>query len=181
MAHAWSWAVAVRAQATRIVEGCGTFQEVPDAMMMIGAIRNVRRAADMALNHLRTDPARTQLQEALDDFDAALPGVNNARNVIEHFDEYSRGIGRLQQPAVSVYQRAANEQYAQDYRIQIEHVDNDPNHPQIRIGPYVIDLADAGVAASRLVHEIWAANMTDEGKPVSRQDVASFLQLPFRP
>lgn len=178
MSHAWSWAVAVRAQAARIVDGCGTFQEVPDAMMMIGAVRNVRRAAAMALQHLSTDVARVQLQEALDDFDAALPGISAARNVIEHFDEYSVGVGHLQQPEVSSRLRSPDEQLAQQYRIYIDHADKDPQHPLIRIGPFVIDLAEAGPAASRLVHEIWAANMTDEGKPVSRQVIGAFLEPP---
>jgi hypothetical protein len=72
-------------------------------------------------------------------------------------------------------QRVADEQLAQQYRIDFEHVD-DPKRPRIRIGPHTIDLTEAGRAASLLVYEVWAATMTDQGKPVSRQAIAAFLQ-----
>ncbi len=176
LAHAWQWAVAVRAQVARVVEGSGSLQQIPDAFLLIIAVRNVRRAADMALRHLTNTAAKDQLREALNDFEAALPGVVNARDVLEHFDDYSLGVGNLQQPTTRKQQRAADEELAQQYRIEFEHIDNDRQRPRIRIGPHLLDLDAAGRAASLLVYEVWAAVMTDEGRPVSRQAIAAFLR-----
>jgi hypothetical protein len=176
LAHARHWAVAVRAQAARVVEGSGSLQQIPDAFLLIIAVRNVRRAADMALGQLTSTAAKEQLREALDDFAARLPEVVAARDVLEHFDDYSLDVGNLQQPTIRKRrQRAADEDLAQQYRVEFEHVDNDPQRPRIRIGPYTLELAEAGHAASMVVYEIWAAVMTEEGKPVSRQAIAALL------
>ncbi|MPZ88958.1 MAG: hypothetical protein GEU81_12970 [Nitriliruptorales bacterium] len=128
------------------------------------------------MTHLTTVAAREQLSEALEDFDAALPGVSRARDVLEHFDAYTRGVGDLQQPNVGRRGRAPDERLARQYRIDFDHIDDDVGWPRLHIGPYPIDLTEAGRAASRLVDEIWAAAKTDEGEPVSRQALAAFLE-----
>jgi hypothetical protein len=116
-----------------VVEGCGTHNEAPDAFLLVMCARDVRRAAEMARKHVATDAARGQLGEALDDFDRALPGVENARDVLEHFDEYTRGAGDLQQPGER-RPRTPGEELALCYQIGFEHIDNDPARPNWSLG-----------------------------------------------
>jgi hypothetical protein len=73
MAHAWQWALAVRAQAGRVSDGGRSLQQIPDAYLLVISLRNVRRAADMAWAHLTDTAAKGQLREALGDFDDAVP------------------------------------------------------------------------------------------------------------
>ncbi|MEQ7129471.1 hypothetical protein ABN034_33780 [Actinopolymorpha sp. B11F2] len=151
-------------QSTRVVEGCGRHSEVPDAYLLVLALRNVRRAADMALRHLVTAKARDQLRAALDEFETRLPGAKEARDVIEHFDDYSGGVGDQQQPAIRQRDsRVPDEQLAQQYRIDFEHVVNDPARSLLHVGPHIVDLTAAGRAASQLVHEMWLAAKTEDG------------------
>jgi hypothetical protein len=62
--------------------------------------------------------------------------------VLEHFDEYTRGAGRLQQPTVKrARDRVADEALAQQFRITFDYIDREAKQPRIHIGPYSIDLA----------------------------------------
>jgi hypothetical protein len=131
---AWQWSIAVRAQAARVRDGAGV-GKIPDAYLLVLAVRNVRRAAKMAMIHFTTHAARDQLCRALADFDAELPGVEAIRNVLEHFDNYAHGTGDMQQ--------------------------DDPMQLCIRIRDHRIDLTKAPGASSRLVHQIRAAAITD--------------------
>ncbi len=38
---------------------------------------------------------RDYLQRAIKEFDAAVSGAKSARDILEHFDEYARGEGKL--------------------------------------------------------------------------------------
>jgi hypothetical protein len=176
MATAWQWANAARAQMRRVYAANGGPHQVTDSHMLLVAVRNVRRAASMAVEQLATVAAQEQLRAALDDFDAAVPGSGDARNVLEHFDEYSLGIGQLQQPGVKKQMRVPNEQLAQQYRVSFEYIDNDVERLCLHVGPVAIDINKAAHAASRLVYEIWAAVKTDEGDRVTRQAVDNLLQ-----
>jgi hypothetical protein len=70
-------------------------KKATDAARMVLALRNVLRAANWAAADLGPqvgDRAATVLRE----FDEAFPGVLNARDALEHFDEYAVGTGRMQ-------------------------------------------------------------------------------------
>ncbi|HEX4109716.1 MAG TPA: hypothetical protein VHX88_16375, partial [Solirubrobacteraceae bacterium] len=75
------------------------------ARQIFGHLRLLQRCAVMQakeLVRLGIDPAhRDQLQDEIDAFERAVPGAKNARDVLEHFDEYARGDGRLQRKAMS--------------------------------------------------------------------------------
>jgi hypothetical protein len=159
----------------RVYAANGGSLRVTDASILLVALRNVRRATDMAIEHIASSPAKGQLREALNDFDAELPGSRDARNVLEHFDEYSLGIGDLQQPNVKKKLRVPNEQLAQQYRISFEFIDGDTKRLRLIVGPIDVDLNKTARAASALVYEIWAAVNTDQGNSVSRQAVANLL------
>jgi hypothetical protein len=176
LAHAWHWAVAARAQLRRVVEQPGTDEQIPDAFLLIVAIRNVLRAADFAFRSFSTEQARAQLAEALGEFDVAVPGAKQTRDVLEHFDDYSQGRGDLQHTRRAT--RVADETRARSYAVDFGYADAPVSftRPTLTVGPHVIELTTAAEAVSRLVHEIWAAAKTDEGDPVSREAVRAFLQ-----
>ncbi|MBM0256325.1 hypothetical protein [Micromonospora sp. 4G55] len=136
--------------------------------MLIVALRNVRRAARMAHSHMRVPQAKEQLAEALVDFDLALPGITDARNVVEHFDEYSIGIGQLQRAQLRDEPSLTPGELADTFAVRFGWTDSDERRPQLRVGQHVIEIGRAGDAASLLVDEIWAALKTEEGTPTSR-------------
>jgi hypothetical protein len=43
---------------------------------------------------------RDQLRDEIERFEKAVPAAKNARDLLEHFDEYARGAGRLQRKAM---------------------------------------------------------------------------------
>jgi len=55
---------------------------------------------------------RDHLGQAIREFEAAVPGAKSARDILEHFDEYARGEGKLVKQAmrdlgIDVYEAAA--------------------------------------------------------------------------
>ncbi len=131
--------------------------------MLIVALRNVRRAARMAHSHMRIPQAKEQLAEALADFDLALPGITDARNVVEHFDEYSVGTGQLQRVQLQDDPSLTAGVLADSFAVRSGWDDSGEGRPQLRVGQHVIEIGRAGDAAILLVDEIWAALKTEEG------------------
>jgi hypothetical protein len=76
-----------------------------DAALLLLALRNVLRAADATARTLSTptDSGETP-DEWIAQFKAMLPGLVNARDVLEHFDDYAAGRGRLQKSGPEPYQ-----------------------------------------------------------------------------
>lgn len=159
---AWQWSIAVRSQAERIKAGGGV-TKLPDAYLLVVAVRNVRRAAEMASRHVRTDEARSRIAAAIGLFDNELPGVKEVRDVLEHFDEYSQGRGRLQQPKVKPAKRQPDESLASQYVINFESAMSDPTALTIRVGSHGFELAKSPRAAAALVHALRAAIAGEQG------------------
>lgn len=181
MGMAGLWADTARMQVARVLDPTPQpFATVADAYQAVFAIRRVRRAAGMALEYLTDTAAKAQLREALDDFDRELPHVTAMRDALEHFDEYTRGIGNHQQPDVKRAKRLADEALAEQYRAEIAYLDDDRERPMLCVGPPSVDLVGASTLASMLKYEIWAAIRTEEGKPVSREWLAEFHGIPAR-
>ena len=89
------WAFAALKSAERVLEAEKLdWASESDALLMLLALRNVVRAGEW-LAVERDDEVSTMLN-ALELFEAELPGLVTARDVIEHFDEYAVGKGRLQ-------------------------------------------------------------------------------------
>lgn len=87
------WFRATENQATRVLAEGATTQDT-DAALFALALRNLLRAVDLVI---ATVPASAEtLRRAKDRFDKAAPGVIDARDVIDHFDEYEIGSGNLQ-------------------------------------------------------------------------------------
>lgn len=99
--HAYLYAGAVKHQAWQLLQPDSAENEVPadladlrsaarqsHALMLMLALRNVLRAAEMAEKYADR-PERQNLRAAVARFKNRLPDLVRARGVLEHFDEYS--------------------------------------------------------------------------------------------
>lgn len=123
----------------------------------------LRRCAQMEadeLARLMIDEADcTLLQNEIAAFDEALPDLRNARDMLEHPDDYARGKGRLQEGAINSrgldLHEAAAAYWGGGY---------DSTADEIKEGPYRLSLGTAGEAARRLHDAVYRA-----AKGVDRQ------------
>ncbi|MFB6513087.1 hypothetical protein ACFCXF_14345 [Streptomyces virginiae] len=168
--EASTWARTVRLQLHRILNGGNGYTEILDAYQLVMALRMTLRGVEMTRRHLTTDSARDLLDEGLAAFTAAVPGGKDARDVIEHFDEYTQGTGRLQHPpGTKPKDRTPDDVRAEEFRIWFDwrHREEE-RRPVLVVGPYPIDLIDAAEAANRLECDAYEALLTDEGRPWPR-------------
>jgi hypothetical protein len=137
------------------------------ARQISGQLRLLRLCARMQADELESlgvsEVARDHLNQAIEDFDTAIPDAMAARNMLEHFDDYARGKGVLQKRAIreeglSVYEAAAL-YWGGGY---------DPNTEEITEGPIVIHVPTALAASEALHHAIYAV-----GKAVDAHEATS--------
>lgn len=126
------------------------------ARQIFGQLRALRRCAEMQAKELArlgvSDIDRARLDQAIEGFDVAVPDARHARDVLEHFDEYARGEGRLQRKTIGelgidVYEAAAM-YWGGGY---------DPATEQITEGPFVLNVPAAVDASGRLHLAIYLA------------------------
>lgn len=132
------------------------------ARQIFGQLRTLRRCAEMEakeLERLKINAAdRAALDLQIEAFDAAVPDAKPARDVLEHFDEYACGEGRLQHKAINdlgldIFEAAAMF-WGGGY---------DPTTEEITEGPFVITIPQALEAAEYLYQSIYtAAKAVDE-------------------
>jgi hypothetical protein len=109
-----------------------------DATLFTIALRNVIRAAELCRAH-----APDVVDAALATFREQVPDVDKIRNIVEHFDAYERGEGRLQdQGAVEEIFRWYDFD-GKTYRLNIS-------------GKYMLDVRAAKDAAGRLCGDVMA-------------------------
>jgi hypothetical protein len=97
--HAYIWAEAADAIANRILAN----QEVTsvatgDAALLIIAVRNVLRAAELA-QKVSTGAEEARIAAAIAKFRQELPDAEDMRDILDHFDRYEIGQGYLQRDA----------------------------------------------------------------------------------
>jgi hypothetical protein len=126
------------------------------ARQVFGQLRLLQRCAAMMakeLARLGVDQIpRDELGDEIDVFEAAVPGAKNARDILEHFDDYARGDGRLQRKAmdelgIDVFETAAMF-WGGGYNALTE---------EITEGPFVVAVPRAVEAARRLHAAIYRA------------------------
>ncbi|MEU8164996.1 hypothetical protein AB0B97_00655 [Micromonospora sp. NPDC049004] len=165
LSQAWLWTKAVMVPAERLLHGPSA--GLPDALLLLVALRNVHRAATMALRHMRNPDAKEHLTDAVAQFDAALPGLVQARDVVEHFDEYVLGDGnmqrRLKREAASNGDDLSEAELAERYAPRLR---GTGRHPLISIGPHTIDVTRAPNAASWLLARIYSAADLEQRQPL---------------
>lgn len=177
------WAIAVAAQARRIQHPEHTQERVPDAYIQVMALHSLLRAAEMAKQTIPSRIATNEIKHAIADFlDAVVVSgttdttkrdyaLIQARNVLEHFDNYYRGTGDQQKKAPVGKNK---EELAQDYRIDLE---LPADRPRLRVGPlrpsaalFTIDLVtSAPTAARQLVARIHATITQHESQTAGQQ------------
>lgn len=87
-----AWVEGLHLQRTRVLASAsGSWARQLDAHFFAVVLQNLLRAVGMGSQY-RPEAVR----RAMDRFDEAVPHVKDVRNVLEHFDEYRRGTGRLQ-------------------------------------------------------------------------------------
>jgi hypothetical protein len=98
-----------------------------DAALMVLSLRNVLRAARWAAQELRPTVGE-EVDRILVQFGKYLPGLVDARNALEHFDEYALGRGWLQRSNPVPY----------DFELTVE-----DSRPVVTVGPIRIDVEHA--------------------------------------
>jgi hypothetical protein len=106
---------------------------------------------------------RDHLHQTIREFEAAVPGAKSARDILEHFDEYARGEGKLVKQAmrdlgIDVYEAAAMH-WGGGY---------DPSTEEVTEGPFVIVIPVALESAGLLQRAIYTA-----GQAVDRRRASS--------
>lgn len=160
------WQRAVSQQAERLASSAGTALDVQaDVYLFTQALRQVLRAADLVAEGLVGDPRRSAVEKAIARFMAEVPDAKNARDVLDHFDDYARGIGQLSHPTARNARdrkRAASAEAAREYRISIER--DDMGACVLRLGAIALNASTAKDASERLaaaVFGVWWESAED--------------------
>jgi hypothetical protein len=165
------WATAVEAQARRIQSPENLRVTAPDQWLQVVALHHVLVAAQMARKYAPVAAMKPRIDCAINEFLNAIvigrsPGMNQreaialARDVLEHFDEYYCGTGRLQKREQAADPSLSKEDLALRYRPSL----GSAGRTALRIGPdppadplVEIELASiAPKAARHLVEELAA-------------------------
>ncbi len=140
----------------------GDVQSQIYARQIFGQLRALQRCADMMayeLVRLGVDSgAREELDHAIADFAAAVPGARPARDILEHFDEYARGEGRLVKRAMEELGIDAREAAAMYWGGGY-----DPDSEEVAEGPFAVSVPAALDAAERLQQAIYNAGKVVDG------------------
>lgn len=174
-------AVAVGAQARRVQKPHQGRERIPDIYLLVMALRNGLRAAEMAKKNLSSPQARAEIQKAIGVFLSQVilnpkgdqRALVDARDVLEHFDEYLCGTGKLQRDAAKRNQGMSKEDLAQSYRIDFE---PPADRSRLRVGLrpaeplLIIDLVEtAPEAADQLSAAVGAAVAQDQAGSADEQ------------
>lgn len=132
--HLLIWTLAVGSQRDRVAESRPITDTEVESYLYVLALRNLLRVARLAATF---DPQASEA--AVQEFEATIPAAIHIRDVLEHFDEYEAGIGRLQEngaihalASVSVQRRSTGTGWL------------------LTVGPLTLDIDDATQAAQRL-------------------------------
>jgi hypothetical protein len=155
VSQSW-WALrAVRLFAADAKKADGPEQQIY-ARQVFGQLRALRRCAEMQAKELRrlgvAEGDRVLLDQGIEEFDVAVPAAKPARDILEHFDDYARGEGRLQREAMRDLGLGVHEAAAMFWGGGYN-----PATEQITEGPFAITIPEALVAADRLNQAIYGA------------------------
>jgi len=129
------WRRAVELKVVRLASAHVAFDQGVESDLFLMAVRNLVRACEAFQDDHR-------VRKALDAFSTAAPDVTQARDLLEHFDVYDRGIGRLQKAGPM-----------QESSLLV--FDEDTGSEQlIHIGPHVINVTRTYEAADELAEGV---------------------------
>lgn len=111
------------------------------------------RLEQVAIEELGLDPSVNQeLQTARLRFQKELPGIQDMRDALTHFDEWSRGLGRGPQKALRDKGHTVREVARLHWGFGYE-----PGSHTVRLGPHRFAVETATQAAAELCASIYAA------------------------
>jgi len=152
--HLRVWEHAARTQATRVLSSEDVLGVVTtgDIFLFVIALRNVRRAAHL-VRVVAAKSSASAIDTATNAFDLAVPASMVARDVIEHFDEYTRGKGDMQKADLKTHRSAP---------LHVQWVENTGEDVRFSIGIsqrtlLSLSVADATAAAFNLRSAIGSA------------------------
>ena len=149
MGACYTWYRVLAAQADRLAES----GFVPDGYVFVIALRNLRRAATLVASTLTSTEDQQAAAAALAGFDQALPGSKEARDILEHFDDYARGTGWLQnhqQPPARF-----------PVTVDVRPAAGGGRQMVLCVGDFAVSIADAATAACLLMADMHAAAHPD--------------------
>lgn len=151
LSEANAWRRAIDLCAGRIRDN-GPDQQT-DARLYMLALRQFLKAAALGAETVADTSEAAAMDAARQQFAQAVPGAKEACDMIEHFSEYARGTGNLQQPGVKSAKRQRDrEAAARDWPLGY-----DPATDAIHLGRHLIPVALATEQAKLLHHAIWQA------------------------
>ena len=145
----YTWYRVLAAQADRLAES----GFVPEGYVFVIALRNLRRAAALVASALTAAEDQRAAAAALAEFDRALPGSKEARDILEHFDDYARGTGALQR------HQQAPAQFP--VAVHIRPAASGGQQMVLCVGDFTVPIADAATAACLLMADMHAAAHPD--------------------
>lgn len=122
-----------------------------DALLLMLGLRNLTRAAEWGTNAAQGSRQEAARRQAVADFRSSLPNVVDARDVLEHFDDYASGRGRIQQRALRNGQAPATYSFV----VVVENQD-----VAIVVGSYRFSVTSIQDACRRLVISLLALEET---------------------
>jgi hypothetical protein len=138
-----------------------------DARLLVFALTQLLAAEHLeqhALEQLAIDPAVGQdLAAARERFLHAVPGIQDMRNALTHFEDWSRGEGRgAQRKAIAG--GGSQRDVARDYW----GFGYDPSTRRVRLGPNHIDVETAERAAGELHWAIYSAAVEVDRRSITK-------------
>lgn len=156
--YAFLWATAMERQHRRLSESDDTQPgDLADALLYITCLRNTLRAAYFVDEVIGSGDQGFSIYW-IRDFERRCPNVIAARNMLEHFDEYAMGRGRLQKGSGQ-----------EPLRIELERVEDDGRVLILRTSSSVlrIELNETTAAAGELMvglmmaHDQWEESLEE--------------------
>lgn len=128
-----------------------------DGYLFTQALRQTIRAAQLIAQDLtdKSSPNAEAAREAIERFEARVPDAKNARDVLNHFDDYARGIGNLSHPGIGRLRRVATDDAAREYWTGYELTSD--GQFLIRFGTLSINIEDAHLAVQQLSSDLHSA------------------------
>ena len=144
----------------------GTQQDIvrkADTFLLVGALRNLTRSVTLALRNAITLRDSERLERAMREFEESLPGIREARNAIEHFDDYLVNRGRRQQNSS-----------AEDYNVFFS---SRPDGEWIlHVGRYNVDISRVEEAVQKLSIQLLFSTSNPSGEPRAQAELG-FIRL----
>lgn len=145
------WCRAVRLQAERVLQGERRLDSQVDALLLLVALRQASRAADLIAEESDDEATSAAVRSALHAFDERVPDVKDLRDVVEHFDDYMRGLGNLSHPRTSMNRRIPSSSAASQFPIFYSW---SGERYILHVGLMSVDVGDAAEAARDLEETI---------------------------